>query len=135
MTFQAIDAQVAQQNHLTVTEGALITAVEPGTPAETAGLQVGDVVTAVDGEKVDPEHTLRDRLIAYEPGDTVTLAVLRDGQSQDIQATLDEPQLPAGMAQMMPFMNPGQGGGFRFGSPNQNQPQPQPQQATATPNA
>ncbi len=140
VTFETIDAQVAQQNHLTVTDGALITAVDPQSPAADAGLQVNDVVTAVDNESVDQEHTLRDRLIAYEPGDTVTLTVLRDGKSQDIQATLAQPQMPSlqGMFPngMMPFGMPfrGQnGGGFGFPFNNNNPPNPQPP-AQATPN-
>lgn len=71
-----------------VTEGAKITAVDEGSPAADAGLQVDDIITAVDGDKVDAEHTLRDRLVAYEPEDTVTLTVLRSGEELDIAVTL-----------------------------------------------
>ena len=123
VTFQTLDADIAKTNNLTVTDGALITAVEPGTPAEKAGLKVNDVITAVDGDKVDQERTLRDRLIAYEPGDTVTLTVLRDGTSQDIQATLDQPPMPAmgGGNGHFPFNFNFQGPrGFPFGRPGQN---------------
>lgn len=91
VTFQTIDAQVAEANSLSVTDGALITAVDDGSPAADAGLEVNDVVTAVNNEAVDEEHTLRDRLVAYEAGDTVTLTVLRGGASQDIQVTLGQP--------------------------------------------
>lgn len=144
VAFEPIDAQLAQEHNLTVTAGALITEVQTGTPAEKAGLKVNDVVTAVDGEAVDEEHTLRDRLIAYEPGDTVTLTVLRDGASQDIQATLDEPQM-TGMGDMgnlfndLPFHfrggngNGNGNGGFPFDmQPNQNGTEATPE---ATPNA
>jgi len=142
VSFENLDADIAKSHNLTVTDGALITAVEPGTPAEKAGLKVNDVVTAVDSEKVDQEHTLRDRLIAYEPGDTVALTVLRDGQSQEIQATLDQPPMQS-MGGMFggngnfpfPFNFNFQGPrGFRFGQPNQNgqnNPQATPE---ATPN-
>jgi S1-C subfamily serine protease len=126
VAFQPIDATVAQENNLSVTEGALINEVVAGSPAETAGLQVGDVVTAVNGEAVDEEHTLRDRLIAYEPDDTVTLTVLRDGASQDIQATLGQPQTPD-MGQFFNF--PFGGRGNRGG---QDQPEATPE---AMPNA
>lgn len=94
VTFQSIDAQVAEDNNLSVTEGALITEVADGSPAADAGLAANDVVTAVNGEAVDEEHTLRDRLVAYEAGDTITLTVLRDGESMDFDVTLDEPQMP-----------------------------------------
>lgn len=136
VAFETLNADSAQQHNLTVTDGALITEVQPGTPAETAGLKVDDVITAVNGEAVDAEHTLRDRLIAYEPGDEVTLTVLRDGASQEIKATLDQPQMPdmGGMFNM-PF--PGGNGEFPFnnrpgrGGANQ-QPDVTPE---ATPNA
>jgi C-terminal processing protease CtpA/Prc len=121
VTFQNLDADVAKTNNLTVTDGALVTEVEAGSPAEKAGLKVNDVITAVDGDKVDQERTLRDRLIAYEPGDVVTLTVLRDGASQDIQATLDQPQMTAMGNGNFPFNFNFQGPrGFRFGQPGQN---------------
>jgi S1-C subfamily serine protease len=109
--FVTLDEQTASQNNLTVTEGALITEVVEGSPAAEAGLQVGDIVTAVDGDRVDFEHTLRDRLFAYEPGDTVTLDVLRDGETLQIQVTLGEPQMGA----FLPFPP-------LFGEPGPQQP-------------
>jgi S1-C subfamily serine protease len=96
VAFESLDAQTAQEHNLEVTEGALITQVMPNTPAADAGLQENDVVTEVNGEKVDAEHTLRDRLFAYESGDTVTLTVLRDGQSMDLTATLNTPDVGEG---------------------------------------
>ena len=93
LSFETIDEQVAADNSLTVTEGALVQSVEEGSAAAEAGVQEGDVITAVNGEAVDEEHTLRDRMIAYEAGDTVTLTVLRDGESMDLQATLTEPEM------------------------------------------
>jgi S1-C subfamily serine protease len=130
VAFQSLDAQVAQDNNLTVTDGALINEVVAGSPAETAGLLVNDVVTAVNGEAVDEEHTLRDRLIAYEPDDTVTLTVLRDGASQDISVTLGQPQMPE-MGQFFNFPFEGRGG-FPFGDHNGDQPEATPE---AMPNA
>jgi len=119
VTFQNLDADVAKTNNLTITDGALVTEVEAGSPAEKAGLKVNDVITAVDGDKVDQERTLRDRLIAYEPGDVVTLTILRDGASQDIQATLDQPKMPTMGDGNFPFNFQGPRG-FRFGQPDQN---------------
>lgn len=115
LSFQPIDAQVAEDNSLTVTEGALVIEIAEGSPASTVDLQVGDVITAVNGEAVDEERTLRDRLIAYEPDDTVTLTVLRDGESLEIEVTLAQPEFSGDM--FMPFMGgmqgmPGMDGGF-----------------------
>jgi S1-C subfamily serine protease len=117
VSFQPVTADLATEQNLTVQAGALIEEVVDGSPAADAGLQVGDVVTAVNGESVDEEHTLRDRLIAYEPDDVVTLTVQRGDQSLDVEATLGQPQ--GGMMG-------GQQGGF-FWMPNDgNHPFMQP---------
>ncbi len=102
VTFTIVDDNVAAENELDVTEGALITSVQEDSPAATAGLQVGDVVTAVNGEAVNAEQTLRDRLSAYEADDTITLDVLRDGETLSLEATLGQggPDLNL---EMLPF--------------------------------
>ena len=71
-----------------VDEGGLIMRVEAGTPAEDAGLQVDDVITAVNGEPVDQERTLADRIYAYEAGDTITLDVARGSETLSLDVTL-----------------------------------------------
>ncbi len=86
--YRVLTADIAAQEGLDVEQGALIEQVYDGTPAADAGLQAGDVVTEVDGEAVDAEHTLSDRLSDYEAGDTVTLTVLRNGDEQSIDVTL-----------------------------------------------
>ncbi len=98
--FQTLDETVAADNDLTVTEGALITEVLADSAAAEAGLQVGDVITAVAGDVVDAERTLRDRLFAYEVGDTVTLAVLRADEMLDLEVTLAGVEMSA---DMLPF--------------------------------
>lgn len=95
-----LNEETAAENNVDVTEGALVLEVVADTPAEAAGLQAGDIITAVDGDVVDAERTLRDRLYAYEPEDTVTLSVLRDGETLEVDATLDA--APVGF-HMMPF--------------------------------
>jgi S1-C subfamily serine protease len=94
VAFETLDADIVTELALDVTEGAVIREVLPGTPAEAAGLEVNDVVTAVNNEPVDAERTLRDRLLAYEPGDIVTLTVERGGDTLSIDAELAEPAMP-----------------------------------------
>jgi putative serine protease PepD len=67
---------------------ATIAEVRAGTPADKAGLQPGDVVTAVDGERVDSALSLVANIRERSVGDKVTLSVLRDGKKIDLTATL-----------------------------------------------
>jgi serine protease Do len=60
--------------------GALVVDVTAGAPADTAGLQAGDVITAVDEQPVDAENDLAARITAHKPGDTVSLTVERSGE-------------------------------------------------------
>jgi S1-C subfamily serine protease len=70
-------------------DGQGIITVEPGSPADKAGLQAGDIITAVDGVTLDQDHQFINLVIFdHQPGDTVTLTVDRDGQTQQIQVTL-----------------------------------------------
>jgi S1-C subfamily serine protease len=91
--FIMLDEQVASEHDVAVTEGALITEVLPDTPAEEAGLQVGDIVTVVADDVLDVERTLRDRLYAYEPGDVVTFDVLREGETLQLEVTLGQVEM------------------------------------------
>jgi serine protease Do len=56
--------------------------------AEKAGLQAGDVITAVNGTTLNGSTTLGTVLGTFKPGDTVTLTVDRNGQTQTLTATL-----------------------------------------------
>jgi len=88
VSYLMLDADLAAERDLAVDEGALIEEVYANTPAEEAGLQAGDVVTAVDGDPVDAQHTLAERLYAYDEGEQVTLTVIRDGEELSLDVTL-----------------------------------------------
>ena len=60
----------------------------PGGPAEKAGLQPGDVITAVDGQPVATYEEFVVAIRSHAPGDQVTLTVKRDGQTQQVAVTL-----------------------------------------------
>lgn len=106
VAFITLDAQTASENDVEQTEGALVTEVVANSPAAAAGVEANDVITAVNGEPVDAERTLRDRLIAYEPGDTVTLTLERTGEEQQIEVTLGQPEIGEGMMPGLEFMLP-----------------------------
>ena len=75
---------------INTSKGASVSQVQPGTPAEKAGLQAGDVITAVNGTTLNGSTTLGMVLGTLKPGDTVTLTVDRNGQTQTLTATLAE---------------------------------------------
>ena len=70
--------------------GALVTRVIDGSPARRAGLLPGDVITAINSEKIDQRHSLMRLLSQYKPNDTVTLTVIRDSKEQTVSITLAE---------------------------------------------
>lgn len=68
--------------------GVLIAEVTPNSPAAKAGLKQGDVVTAIDGTRVDDRSALTNTVISKKPGSNVTLDVLRNGSAQKLNVTL-----------------------------------------------
>jgi S1-C subfamily serine protease len=86
---------IAEEQGLSIDHGVLIDAtssgapgVFPGSPAERAGLKEGDVVVAVDGEAIDERHDLGALVMPHAPGDTVSLSVVRGGQTLELTVTL-----------------------------------------------
>jgi S1-C subfamily serine protease len=70
------------------TGGAEITQVQPGSPAATAGLQQGDVVTAINGKKMSSTQQFIETVDTYAPGQTLTLTVKHGGSTHDQKLTL-----------------------------------------------
>jgi putative serine protease PepD len=68
--------------------GASIRAVTPGSPAQEAGLQAGDVVTSFDGQEIAGAADLTGAVSAKQPGDEVELSYVRDGDTKTVQVTL-----------------------------------------------
>ena len=68
--------------------GAKVQSVTKGTAAADAGLQAGDVITAVDGAPVQSSAQLRAIIAAHEPGDKVTLTIKRNGTTKTVPVTL-----------------------------------------------
>ncbi len=80
---------VARERGLGVSAGALVAGVEPGSPAQVAGLRAGDVLVALGGQPVrtmDDLGEVMDRV--HRPSETATLGVVRAGQRLDLPVTL-----------------------------------------------
>ncbi len=88
-----LTAAIATQHKITQTEGALVTRIATDSPAAMAGLQDNDVISAIDGTKIDAQHTLDSLLTTHKAGDTVKLTVMRGDKSMDISITLAKPDI------------------------------------------
>ena len=76
--------------HVENNEGAVVSQVENGSPAEKAGLKVGDVITELDGQKITDASQLQIEVGQKHPGASIKLQVLRDGKTVSVAVTLEE---------------------------------------------
>jgi putative serine protease PepD len=70
------------------TGGAQITSVQAGSPAATAGLQQGDLVTAIDGKPISSTQQFIETVDTYSPGQTITVTLKRGGSTTTVKLTL-----------------------------------------------
>lgn len=70
--------------------GVLVGQVASGTPAEKAGLEVGDVIVAINGENVASAGDVMAEIRKLEAGDEARLDIIRDGRTQTLTATIEE---------------------------------------------
>jgi serine protease Do len=75
---------------------AWVTRVTPNSPAQKAGLRVGDVITQIDGQKIDSANTIIDYVSSHAVGDKVTVHYQRDGKGATQAVTLGELSAEAG---------------------------------------
>ena len=89
---QQVSDTMAKALHLSANSGALIAGVQSDTPASHAGLQPGDVITAVNDQTVNNPRDLAVDIAAVQPGDEAKLQVLHNGDSKTV--TVKVGQLP-----------------------------------------
>ncbi|HTP08278.1 MAG TPA: PDZ domain-containing protein [Anaerolineae bacterium] len=95
VTFEMITPEIAAQEGITGTTGALVREVVADGPAAKAGLKAGDVVTAVNGQPVNDQNDLRTRVATFKPNDEITLTVVKGTANgptdqHDVKVTLGE---------------------------------------------
>jgi len=95
--YALINDAVQQENKLAVNYGAWVAkgsqgepAVFPGSPAEAASLKEGDIILEFNGEKITTDNSLAKTIGEYNPGDKVTLKILRGREEKIIEITLGE---------------------------------------------
>ena len=68
--------------------GVRLTGVRAGSPAEAAGIKAGDIIVRIGDHEVKDLYAMTDALRAHKPGDSVVIAVMRDGKRLELRATL-----------------------------------------------
>jgi serine protease Do/serine protease DegQ len=90
VNIQTLTPDIAQSMDLANTQGALVSQVVEGSAAEKAGLQAGDIVTAINGRPVKDAAGLRNTIGLLSVGDKVDIAILRDGKPRKVTAVIAE---------------------------------------------
>ena len=90
INIQNLTGDTAEALGVEETSGVLVSNVRAGSAAEKAGIKRGDVITAINGEKIEDSNTLRNKVAGTLPGTEIKLTVLRKGQELELVATLDE---------------------------------------------
>jgi membrane-associated protease RseP (regulator of RpoE activity) len=88
VSFQMVTAELAEQENLGADQGAWVTQVVPGSPADEAGLQEGDLIQRVDDQPVDEKHPLLGLINSHQPGDQIDLSVLRGRRELRVEVEL-----------------------------------------------
>jgi serine protease Do len=92
VTIQPVTSDIARSLGLQQVRGALVNSVNAGGPAEKAGIQRGDVITAVNGQAIVDGNELRNQVSQLQPGSSAKLTVLRGGREHTFTVTLAELQ-------------------------------------------
>ena len=71
-------------------DGQVVASVEEGSPAAEAGMQPGDLIVAVNGETVNAQRGFIDLLYKYEPGDSISFSIFRNGGEVEVTVELGE---------------------------------------------
>ncbi len=90
INIQNITEDVAQSLDLKDVRGVLVSNVRAGSAAEKAGVKRGDIIIAINGEKVEDGNVLRNKVAGTMPGSEIRIKLIRDGAESEVVAALDE---------------------------------------------
>lgn len=96
ITFQQLSPTLAAAEDIPRDQGALVRDIEPG-PAADAGVEIGDIITHVDGKETNEDNILTDLLFEYKPGDTVELTVYRPATDETLTLNVTLGTRPDGL--------------------------------------
>ena len=87
---QNIDSGLAKAMEIDVNKGAYVTQVSPDSAAEKGGLQAGDVIVSINGRTIGSFTELSAKIKTLGAGAKVTLGIIRDGDEEEVNVTLDD---------------------------------------------
>ncbi|MDQ3622745.1 MAG: trypsin-like peptidase domain-containing protein, partial [Verrucomicrobiota bacterium] len=90
IAMQELTPQLADSLGLPDTHGALVAQVEPGSPAERAGLREGDVIRSINGRRIGDLRELSRRIVELAIDSPVEIGIIRDGREQKLHAQIAE---------------------------------------------
>lgn len=90
INIQDLNEDTAKALELSERTGILVSGVRTGSAAEKAGINRGDIITAINGEKIDTSNVLRNKIAGTLPGTEIQLTIIRDGKTIELTAKLDE---------------------------------------------
>jgi len=90
VNIQNISSELAEALDLKSTAGVVVSNVMKGSAAESAGIKRGDIISKINGEEVEDDNFLRNRVAGTLPGTSVELMINRDGKELELTATLGE---------------------------------------------
>lgn len=108
----AVDTIAAQKYNLP--EGVYVEGVEENSPAAKAGIEKADIITKIEGKEIKSVNELNKVKYTYNIGDTITLTLVRNGQTMDVQVTLVE--LPKEVSESKPETQTEQQNNYSSGS-------------------
>ena len=89
---QPVTSDLADALGLKQAAGALVAEPQSGSPAAKAGVKAGDVIVSLDGKDIKDARELSQKIATLSPGTSVTLGVMRDGKTQNVDVTLTQMQ-------------------------------------------
>ena len=87
ITMQPIDKKIQEDLKLSSMNGVFINEVLKGSAAEEAGLQQGDVIIAIDGQKITDGASVQEKVNNYHPGEKAVITYIRDGKEKTTEVT------------------------------------------------
>jgi 2-alkenal reductase len=92
--YRQISPDLAAQNDLPVDYGAYVLLAVPGGPAERAGIREDDIILGIGDDRIQGQTTFTEALFSHQPGETVSVTVLRGREQRQFDVTLAERNVP-----------------------------------------